>query len=113
MDNAALLVLVGPLCQINNSNNRLFVFFMGALFQIPKKSPQRSYVHKRIDVHVLLDGSVELYYRMRVAGHGLIDWKQVHNGTPRASCSYDISQRHGSFWRQRPTIFSDFTVLLT
>jgi hypothetical protein len=26
------------------------------LFQIPKKSPSRSYAGKRINVHVLLDG---------------------------------------------------------
>jgi hypothetical protein len=32
----------------------------GVLFQIPKKSLYRSYTNKRIDVHVLLDGSVEL-----------------------------------------------------
>jgi hypothetical protein len=32
------------------------VTFDGVSFQIPKKSPHRSYAGKRIDVHVLLDG---------------------------------------------------------
>jgi transposase len=32
------------------------VNFEGVLFQIPKKSPSRSYAGKRINVHVLLDG---------------------------------------------------------
>lgn len=39
------------------------VTFDGIIFQIPKKSPYRSYVHKRIDVHVGLDGSVEFFYK--------------------------------------------------
>jgi hypothetical protein len=37
------------------------VSFEGAVFQIPKGSPCRSYAGKRIDVHVLLDGSVEFF----------------------------------------------------
>ena len=39
------------------------VSFEGALFQIPKGSPCRSYAGKRVDVHVLLDGSVEFFYQ--------------------------------------------------
>jgi transposase len=39
------------------------VTFDGVIFQIPRKSPQRSYAHKRIDVHVGLDGSVEFFYK--------------------------------------------------
>jgi len=39
------------------------VQFGGALFQIPKPSPCRSYANKKVDVHVLLDGSVELFYQ--------------------------------------------------
>ena len=39
------------------------VTFDGIIFQIPKKSPYRSYAHKRIDVHVGLDGSVEFFYK--------------------------------------------------
>lgn len=31
------------------------------MFQIPKKSLHRSYSNRRIDVHVLLDGSVEFF----------------------------------------------------
>src|ERR1700730_13129637 len=37
--------------------------FAGTVFQIPKKSPLRSHANKRIDVHVLLDGAVELFYQ--------------------------------------------------
>lgn len=37
--------------------------FGGALLQIPKLSPQRSYANKKVQVHVLLDGSVELFYQ--------------------------------------------------
>jgi transposase len=39
------------------------ITFGGTLFQIPKKSPLRSHANKRIDVHVLLDGAVELFYQ--------------------------------------------------
>jgi len=39
------------------------VTFEGAVFQIPKKSPYRSYANKRIDVHVRLDGAVEIFYQ--------------------------------------------------
>jgi transposase len=39
------------------------VTFEGTAFQIPKKSPYRSYSNKRIDVHVLLDGAVEFFYQ--------------------------------------------------
>jgi hypothetical protein len=37
--------------------------FDGVIFQIPKKSPHRSYVNKRVDVHVALDGSVKFFYK--------------------------------------------------
>ena len=37
--------------------------FEGSVLQIPKTSPFRSYANKRIDVHVLLDGAVELFYK--------------------------------------------------
>lgn len=39
------------------------VTFEGTLFQIPKTSPFRSYANRRIDVHVLLDGAVEFFYK--------------------------------------------------
>ena len=39
------------------------VNFEGALFQITKKVPARSYAGKRINVHVLLDGSVEFFFK--------------------------------------------------
>jgi transposase len=39
------------------------VTFEGTVFQIPKTSPLRSHANKRIDVHVLLDGAVEFFYK--------------------------------------------------
>jgi transposase len=39
------------------------VTFEGTLLQIPKTSPFRSHANKRIDVHVLLDGAVEFFYK--------------------------------------------------
>lgn len=39
------------------------VTFEGTILQIPKRSPFRSYANKRIDVHVLLDGAVEFFYK--------------------------------------------------
>jgi hypothetical protein len=39
------------------------ITFGGTVFQIPKKSPLRSHANKRIDVHVLLDGAVEVFYQ--------------------------------------------------
>jgi predicted HNH restriction endonuclease len=52
------------------------VTFDGVIFQIPKKSPHRSYAHKRIDVHVLLDGAVEFFYQQeKIAA---FDSKKTH-----------------------------------
>ncbi len=39
------------------------VTFEGTVLQIPKTSPFGSYANKRIDVHVLLDGAVEFFYK--------------------------------------------------
>jgi transposase len=39
------------------------VTFEGTVLQIPKISPFRSYANRRVDVHVLLDGAVEFFYR--------------------------------------------------
>jgi hypothetical protein len=39
------------------------VTFEGVVLQIPKAYAYRSYTNKRIDVHVLLDGAVEFFYK--------------------------------------------------
>jgi transposase len=39
------------------------VQFSGAVFQIPRPSPHRSYANKKVHVHVLLDGAVELFFK--------------------------------------------------
>lgn len=45
------------------------VTFDRVIFQIPEKSPYRSYANKRIDVHVGLDGSVEFFYKTEKSPH--------------------------------------------
>jgi transposase len=37
------------------------ITFEGTVLQIPKTSPFRSYANRRVDVHVLLDGAVEIF----------------------------------------------------
>lgn len=37
--------------------------FEATVLQIPKTSPFRSYANRRVDVHVLLDGAVEIFYK--------------------------------------------------
>jgi hypothetical protein len=39
------------------------VTFEGTVLQIPKTSSFRSHAHRRVDVHVLLDGAVEIFYK--------------------------------------------------
>ena len=39
------------------------VTFEGTVLQIPKTSSFRSHAHRRVDVHVLLDGAVEFFYK--------------------------------------------------
>jgi len=39
------------------------ITFDGTILQIPRTSPFGSHANKRIDVHVLLDGAVELFYK--------------------------------------------------
>lgn len=37
--------------------------FEGLVFQIPNRSPFVWWAHKRVDLHVLLDSSVEIFYQ--------------------------------------------------
>ncbi len=39
------------------------ITFEGTVFQISKTSPFRSYANRRVQVHVLLDGAVEIFYK--------------------------------------------------
>jgi len=39
------------------------VTFEGTVLQIPKTSPFRSFANRRVDVHVRLDGAVEIFYK--------------------------------------------------
>ena len=66
------------------------VSFEGALFQIPKNSPVRSYAGKRINVHVLLDGSVEFFFKEQTIAR--FDFK-----TARASGLYQTNSKRDMF----------------
>jgi transposase len=39
------------------------ISFEATVLQIPKTSPFRSYANRRVDVHVMLDGAVEIFYK--------------------------------------------------
>ena len=39
------------------------ITFEATVLQIPKSSPFHSYANRRVDVHVLLDGAVEIFYK--------------------------------------------------
>ena len=39
------------------------ITFEGTVLQIPKISPFRSYANRRVGVHVMLDGAVEIFYK--------------------------------------------------
>src|SRR5512140_3449565 len=39
------------------------ITFEGTVLQIPKTSPFRSYANRRVEVHVMLDGAVEIFYK--------------------------------------------------
>ena len=73
------------------------VSFEGALFQIPKKTPARSYAGKRINVHVLLDGAVEFFFKEQKIA--CFDFKSAHaSGLYRAHSKREMF-RYGPLTR--------------
>jgi transposase len=69
------------------------VTFEGSVLQIPKTSPFRSYANKRIDVHVLLDGAVEFFYKTeRIA---TFDSKTTHTIGLYRTNSKKVGFRYG------------------
>ena len=52
------------------------ITFEGTIMQIPKTSPFRSYANRRVEVHVLLDGAVEIFYKS--AKIAAFDFKTTH-----------------------------------
>ena len=50
--------------------------FEGTVLQIPKTSAFRSYAHKRVDVHVLLDGAIEFFHKTEIIA--AFDSKTTH-----------------------------------
>ena len=67
------------------------VQFGGALLQIPKRSPYRSYANKKVQVHVLLDGSVGLFYQAEKIAW--FDSKTTHTmGLYRTNGRWEVSR---------------------
>lgn len=67
------------------------VQFSGALFQIPKQSPRRSYGNKKVQVHVLLDGAVELFFKGEKIAR--FDSKTTHTiGLYRTNGRWEVSR---------------------
>ena len=67
------------------------VQFAGALFQIPKQSPYRSYANKKVELHVLLDGSVEIFYQGEKIARS--DSKTTHTiGLYRTNGRWEVSR---------------------
>lgn len=66
------------------------VCFEGSILQIPKRSPFLSWAGKAVDVHVLLDGSVEIFYKTdRIAR---FDSKSAHAiGLNRTNGTREVS----------------------
>jgi transposase len=62
------------------------VTFEGTILQIPKTSPYRSYANKRIDVHVLLDGAVEFFYKT----------EKVASFDPKTTHTIGLYRTHGN-----------------
>lgn len=66
------------------------VSFEGAVFQIPKRSPFLSYAGKKIQVHVLLDGSMGFFSRGEKIAH--FDSKTTHTiGLYRTNGRQEVS----------------------
>src|SRR2546422_5167731 len=71
------------------------VGFKGSVFQIPKRSPYLSYSGKKVRVHVLLDGSVEIFYKSeRIAK---FDSKTAHTIGDRKSTRLNSSHGYISY----------------
>lgn len=67
------------------------VQFSGALFQIPKGSLCRSYANKKVQLHVLLDGAVELFYQGEKIAR--FDSKTTHTiGLYRTNGRWEVSR---------------------
>jgi len=67
------------------------VRFGGAVFQIPRPTPHRSYANKKVHVHVLLDGSVELFYHGEKIAR--FDSKTTHTiGLYRTNGRWEVSR---------------------
>ena len=77
------------------------VTFEGTVLQIPKTSPFRSYANKRIDVHVLLDGAVEFFYKTEKIAS--FDSKTTHTIGLYRTNGTKVGFRYGPLSKQATT----------
>jgi hypothetical protein len=76
------------------------ITFEGTVLQIPKSSPFRSYAKRRVDVHVLLDGAVEVFYKTEKIA--TFDSKTTHTlGLYRTNAN-KVGFRYGPVSNLRP-----------
>ena len=61
------------------------VSFEGSILQSPKRSPFLSWAGKAVHVHVLLDGSVEIYYKT--------DW--IARFDSKTDCTIGLYRKNG------------------
>ena len=76
------------------------ISFEATVLQIPKTSPFRSYAKRRVDVHVLLDGAVEIFYKTEQIA--TFDSKTTHTlGLYRTNAN-KVGFRYGQVSNLRP-----------
>jgi hypothetical protein len=76
------------------------VTFEATVLQIPKTSPFRSYANRRVDVHVLLDGAVEIFYKTEKIA--TFDSKTTHTLGLYRTPAKKVGFRYGPVSNLRP-----------
>lgn len=76
------------------------ITFEATVLQIPKTSPFRSYAKRRVDVHVLLDGAVEIFYKTEKIA--TFDSKTTHTLGLYRTNSNKVGFRYGQVSNLRP-----------
>jgi hypothetical protein len=90
------------------------VSFEGTVLQLPKTPPFRSHANKRVEVNVMLDGAVEIFYKTEKSP------PSIQKQRTQLACIERSARRRGSAmvrflgWRLNPKCHPDiFTLLLT
>ena len=76
------------------------ITFEATVLQIPKSSPFRSYANRRVDVHVLLDGAVEIFYKTEKIA--TFDSKTTHTLGLYRTPAKKVGFRYGPISNLRP-----------